>query len=72
LEQLSEQERHNRINALSEQEREFQEKYGAESLADVDALDHAEDTDVEAVWMALSEWDTVRRRIRDLDHTNRF
>jgi predicted ArsR family transcriptional regulator len=67
LEQLSEQERHNRIHDLSEQEREFQEKYGAESPADVDALDHAEDTDIEAVWMDLSEWETVRRRIRDLD-----
>jgi predicted ArsR family transcriptional regulator len=67
LEQLSEQERHNRINALSKQERKFQEEYGEESPADVDALDHAEYTDVEAVWMELSEWETVRRRIRDLD-----
>jgi hypothetical protein len=67
LEQLSEQERHTRINDLSRQERKFQEKYETESPADVEALDHAEDTDVEAVWMELSEWETVRRRIRDLD-----
>jgi predicted ArsR family transcriptional regulator len=67
LEQLSEQERHNRIDALSEQDQEFQEKYNAESPTDVDALDHAENTDVEAVWMELSEWETVRRRIRELD-----
>ena len=71
LEQLSEQERHNRIDALSEQERSFQEKYEAESPADVDALDQAEDTDVEAAWMELSEWETVRRRIRDLDRVRR-
>jgi DNA-binding transcriptional regulator GbsR (MarR family) len=71
LEQLSEQERRNRINALSEQDQKFQERYNAESPTDVDALNHAENTDVEAIWMELSEWETVRRRIRDLDRVRR-
>lgn len=67
LEQLSDAELSERLAALTERERAFRERYDAEGPAEVDALDHADYADVEDVWLDLSEWETVRERIRRIE-----
>ncbi|WP_439331100.1 DUF7342 family protein [Halorubrum ezzemoulense] len=59
---LSRDELHDRLAELTERESAFRERFDVESPTDVDALDHAEYDDVESVWLALSEWRTVRAR----------
>jgi predicted ArsR family transcriptional regulator len=56
-----------RLERLTQREAEFREQYGADSPADVDALEHADHADIEAVWLDLSEWQTVRERIERLE-----
>jgi predicted ArsR family transcriptional regulator len=67
LEGLSASERRERLATLTAREREFREQYGADRPENVDALDHAEYAHLEDVWLDLSEWETVRRRIRRLE-----
>ena len=67
LERLSSNQLRDRLEELSTRERELRELYDAERPGDVDALDHADYDHVEDVWMDLSEWETVRRRIRRLE-----
>ena len=71
LEALSRDELHDRLAELTERESAFRERFDAESPTDVDALDHAAYDDVETVWLALSEWHTVRERIDRLDAVRR-
>jgi|AntDeeMetageno50_2_1112565.scaffolds.fasta_scaffold05083_1 predicted ArsR family transcriptional regulator len=52
---------------LTSQEQAFRERFGADAPTAVDALDHADYDDIEDVWLALSEWQTVRRRIERLE-----
>jgi predicted ArsR family transcriptional regulator len=67
LEQLSMSQLQERLEELTGQERELQDRYDANHPDDVDALDHAEYDQIEEVWLDLSEWETVRRRIRRLE-----
>ncbi|ELZ40583.1 transcriptional regulator [Halorubrum californiense DSM 19288] len=71
LEALSRDELHDRLADLTEREREFRERFDADSPTDVDALKHADYDDVETVWLALSEWRTVRDRIDRLEAVRR-
>ncbi|QWC19432.1 ArsR family transcriptional regulator [Halorubrum sp. 2020YC2] len=71
LEALSRDELHERLAELTERESAFRERFDAESPTDVDAFDHAEYDDVETVWLALSEWHTVRERIDRLEAVRR-
>ena len=71
LEALSRDELHDRLAELTERESAFRERFAADSPTDVDALDHAAYDDVETVWLALSEWHTVRERIDRLEAVRR-
>ena len=71
LEQLSTSELEDRLAPLTTREQAFRDQYGADCPGDVDALEHADYDDVEDVWMDLSEWETVRRRIRRLEDVRR-
>ncbi len=55
------------LGELTAEERAFRERFGVEGPSAVDALDHADYDDIEDVWLALSEWRTVRRRIERLE-----
>jgi predicted ArsR family transcriptional regulator len=56
-----------RLRELIEQERRFKEHYKVDSPQAIDTLNHADYADAERVWMERSEWETLRRRIRDLE-----
>lgn len=60
-----------RLEPLVARERTFRERFDAETPADVDALAHADHDELEAVWLALSEWQTVRDRIERLEAVRR-
>lgn len=67
LAELSEAELQDRLRELSEQAASFRERYDAEAPSHVDALEHADHADVEAVWWDLDDWQTVRERIERLE-----
>ena len=67
LSDLSEADLTERLTDLTAHEREFRDTYAADDPNAVDALDHADYDAVEDVWLDLSEWRTVRRRIRRLE-----
>ncbi|WP_458190835.1 DUF7342 family protein [Haladaptatus sp. NG-WS-4] len=67
LEQLSPSQLQERLDELTTREQTLRDRYDAKRPSDVDALDHADYNQIEEVWMDLSEWETVRRRIRRLD-----
>ncbi|MFT4891521.1 MAG: putative transcriptional regulator [Halobacteriales archaeon] len=67
LEGLSDAELRARLADLAEREREFRDRYDAAGPGDVDALDVADYDEIEDVWLDLSEWETVRRRIRRIE-----
>lgn len=71
LQTRSEEELLDRLERLTRTEREFRERFEADAPRDVDAFDHAEYADLEAVWMDLREWRTVRRRIRELERARK-
>lgn len=71
LEQLSAEELQERLAELAAREQTFRERFDAEGPGDVDALAHADYADIEAVWLDLSEWQTVRRRIDRLEAVRR-
>jgi hypothetical protein len=56
-----------RLADLTEREREFRDRYDADGPAEVDALEVADYDGIEDVWLDLSEWETVRRRIRRIE-----
>ncbi|MFC6734411.1 MULTISPECIES: ArsR family transcriptional regulator [unclassified Haladaptatus] len=67
LKQLSTGQLQTRLTELTAREREFRDQYGVARPDDVDAFDHADYDQLEDVWLDLSEWETVRRRIRRLE-----
>ena len=68
----SDEELRAQLTGLTSELEAYQERYGAAHPEDVDALDHVDDVgDVEEVWMELSEWESIRRRIRELDRARR-
>lgn len=67
LRDLPAEELERRLERLTEREREYRRTYDATHPDDVDALDHADYDDVESVWQDVSAWQTVRRRIRELE-----
>jgi predicted ArsR family transcriptional regulator len=71
LEDRSESELRERLADLTARERAFRETYGEEQPDAVDATEHADYDGIEEVWLDLSEWRTVRRRIRRLDAVRR-
>lgn len=71
LESLSPEEREQRLADLSETERAYRERYGTTGPDEVDALEHGDYDDIEAVWEDLDDWRTVRRRIRELEQARR-
>jgi predicted ArsR family transcriptional regulator len=60
-----------RLETLTARERTFRERYDADTPGDVDALAHADHDELEAVWLDLSEWQTVRQRIQRLEAVRR-
>lgn len=76
LTKLSLSELQARLETLLERDRTFQNRYDADSPTAVDALDHASPDELDEVWLDLSEWETIRRRIERLEtvrqqHRNR-
>lgn len=71
LEKLSSSELRDRLADLTAREREFRDRFETDSPGDVDALEHADFDDIEGVWRELSEWRTVRQRIRRLEAVRR-
>lgn len=69
---LSEEERSSRMEALTRAEREYRERFDAADPADVDAMEQADYDEVESVWLAIDEWRTVRRRIRELERARQI
>ena len=69
--ELSEADLTERLTDLTAHEREFRNTYAANDPDAVEALDHADYDAVEDVWLDLSEWRTVRRRIRRLEAVRR-
>lgn len=67
LETLSSSELREKLSELTGREREFRDRFETESPGDVDALEHGGFDDMEVVWRELSEWRTVRQRIRRLE-----
>jgi transposase len=67
LHSLSEEQLQERLEELTHQERAYRERFGADGPGAVNALEHAEYDDVDSVWMELKEWQTIRRRIRELE-----
>lgn len=59
------------LKGLSSKEREYRERYDADSPDAVDAFNHADYDEIEDVWMEIQEWRTVRRRIRELERARR-
>lgn len=72
LQSNSEDELRQRAEELSQRERAFRDQFGVDDPDDVDALDHADYTDIEAVWQDVREWRTVRRRLRELERARRL
>jgi predicted transcriptional regulator len=68
---LSDAELRDRLEDLTEREREFRDRYEADGPGAVDALDVADYEGIEDVWLDLSEWETVRRRIRRIEAVRR-
>jgi len=71
LEKQSQTELRDRLAELTTREAAFRERFDAESPAAVDAFDHAEYDDLDNVWLALSEWHTVREQIERLEAVRR-
>lgn len=67
LAELSPEERQERLRTLTERAATFRERYDAETPGAVEALAHADHSEVEQVWRDLSEWETVRERIERLE-----
>ena len=67
LRSRSDEELMTQLEALTEQERDYSDRFGTDAPGDVDALDHADYGALETVWRDLQEWETVRRRIRELE-----
>lgn len=65
------EERRRELEDFSRKAREYREKFDASGPQEVDALEFADHTDLEDVWMELQEWRTVRRRIRELEKARR-
>lgn len=71
LEGLSDAELRDRLAELTRREREFRDRYDADGPDEVDALAVADYDEIEDVWLDLSEWETVRRRIRRIETVRR-
>lgn len=71
LEKQSQTELRDRLAELTAREASFRERFGADAPTAVDAFDHAEYDDLDDVWLALSEWHTVRERIERLEAVRR-
>ena len=71
LKDLSGDELHETLTELTDRESAFRERFDAGSPAAVDAFDHADYDDLEDVWLALSEWHTLRARIDRLEAVRR-
>ncbi|SFS10602.1 hypothetical protein SAMN05216559_3767 [Halomicrobium zhouii] len=56
-----------RLHHLLDQDASFRQRFDAEDPSGVDALEHADHVDVEAVWRALDDWETVREQIERLE-----
>jgi predicted ArsR family transcriptional regulator len=71
LADLSRDELHETLTELTDRESAFRERFDAASPTAVDAFDHADYDDLEDVWLALSEWHTLRERIDRLEAVRR-
>ena len=67
LAELSTADLRERLADLTDRDATFRETYGVSDPDAVDALEHAEYDAVEEVWLDVSEWRTVRRRIERLE-----
>jgi len=71
LKNLSSDELHEALAELTDREATFRERFDAASPTAVDAFDHADYDDLEEIWLALSEWHTLRERIDRLEAVRR-
>lgn len=71
LETLSSSELREKLSDLTTRERVFRERFETDSPGDVDAFEHADFDDIEDVWRDLSEWRTLRQRIRRMEAVRR-
>jgi hypothetical protein len=55
------------LEARIQKERAYLDRFETDAPGDVDALGHADYGSLEPVWQDLQEWETVRRRIRELE-----
>lgn len=69
--EYSDAELQERVNELTETERAYREKYQADAPSDVDALEHTEYDDIDAVWRDVADWQTVRRELRLLEYARK-
>lgn len=67
LRSQSDEELRQQLEALTQKERDYRERFATDAPGDVDALDHADYDSLEPVWRELQEWETIRRRIRELE-----
>ncbi|TKX73476.1 ArsR family transcriptional regulator [Halorubrum sp. GN11_10-6_MGM] len=71
LEKQSQADLRDRLTDLTARETAFRERFDADAPTAVDAFDHAEYDDLDDVWLALSEWHTVREQIERLEAVRR-
>lgn len=67
LTELSSAELQDRLEILTDRETAFRETYGVSDPDAVDSLEHADYDSLEDVWLDVSEWQTIRRRIERLE-----
>lgn len=67
LRRESPEELRDRLDRLTAREREFAERFDADTPDAVDALEHGGYAELDETWTTLERWRTVRRRIRELE-----
>ena len=70
LAELSEREYESRLRELLAENESYKDTYDTEKPDDVDPLEYAQYGDPEQVWLDISNWEAVRREIRDLRRVN--
>lgn len=69
--EYSDAELQEQVEALTEAERAYREKYDVETPSEVDALEQAEYDAVDEVWEDVTDWKTVRRELRLLERARK-
>jgi hypothetical protein len=70
-ERLDEEDRRERLDALTMEDREYRDRFDADAPGEVDAFEAASHAELHRVWEELAEWRTVRRELRLLERARR-